>query len=37
MSSLEVVDKATIDRHDNNKKSILQIAIIPTKGEIRSK
>ncbi|KAE9969426.1 hypothetical protein EG328_006874 [Venturia inaequalis] len=36
MSSSGVADEAATDRHDNDKKSISQIAIIPTEGEIRS-
>lgn len=36
MSSSRLADEASTDRHDNDKKSISQIAIIPTEGEIRS-
>ncbi|KAF2672897.1 hypothetical protein BT63DRAFT_450926 [Microthyrium microscopicum] len=36
MSSSGVAHEAATDRHDNDKKSISQIAIIPTEGEIRS-
>lgn len=36
MSSSRVADEASTHRHDNDKKSISQIAIIPTEGEIGS-
>jgi hypothetical protein len=36
MSSSSVAHEATADRHDNDKKNISQIAIIPTESEIRS-
>ncbi|KIV98310.1 uncharacterized protein PV09_09844 [Verruconis gallopava] len=36
MSRSWVADRSSTDQHDNNKRSISQIAIIPTKGEICS-